>query len=360
MKQSQFSRRIIHTDMDAFFASVEQRDFPEWKGKPLVVGGEKRGVVAAASYEARKYGIYSAMPSVIAMRKCPELIFAPPRFAVYKEVSQQIMTIFKKYTPLVEPLSLDEAYLDVTNNILGFKSAKETAMSIKNDIFLATGLTASAGVSFNKFLAKIASGQNKPNGITVISPQKAPQFIASLPIEKFFGVGKKTAEKMKALGIHNGHDLLQWKELDLQKHFGKTGTHFYKMVHLNDEREVKANRIRKSIGVERTFENDISSYGLIMMKINEITKQLERYLKPKDIKGRTITVKIKYKDFTQKTRSKTFQSFTNSTSLIKATAKELINKENIEMPVRLLGISISNLNNTENKKINDTQIKLDL
>lgn len=356
-----FTRKIIHTDMDAFFASVEQRDHPEWRGKPLVVAGKKRGVVAAASYEARKFGVYSAMPSITAERKCPHLIFAPARFHVYKEVSQQIMEIFKKYTDLVEPLSLDEAFLDITENRLGFASARATAMAIKKDIFEATGLTASAGVSFNKFLAKIASGQNKPNGITVISPEKAPAFITQLPIEKFFGVGKKTAEKMKALGIYSGKDLLQWSEMDLQKRFGKSGIHFYKMVHLQDNREVKANRIRKSIGAERTFENDISSYGLIMMKINEIAKHLERYLKGKEVKGKTITVKIKYKDFTQKTRSKTLATYTNSTVKIKMIAKELIDKEPIEKPVRLLGISISNLNNQQNvsEQKNNGQIQLE-
>lgn len=355
-----FKRRIIHSDMDAFYASVEQRDFPALKGKPLAVGGEKRGVVAAASYEARKFGVFSAMPSVIAKRKCPDLIFVPARFKVYQEVSKQIMEIFKKYTPLVEPLSLDEAFLDVSENILEFSSARETALSIKQDILDATGLTATTGVSFNKFLAKIASGLNKPNGITIITPEKAPDFIAKLAIEKFHGVGKVTARKMKSLGIHNGYDLSQWTEIDLHKHFGKSGIHFYKIVHLLDTSEVKPNRIRKSVGEERTFENDIESYGLILMKLNEISLHLEKYLRARNIKGKTITVKIKYANFVQNTRSKTLKSPTNSSAVIKKYVKELIDQSPIELPVRLLGISLSNLDNRPNETpTQSNQIKFD-
>ncbi len=355
--KSLFSRKIIHTDMDAFYASVEQRDNPSLKGKPLAVGGGKRGVVAAASYEARKFGVFSAMPAVTAKRKCPDLIFVPPRFKVYREVSQQVMTIFKKYTPLVEPLSLDEAYLDITANLLGFKSARETAEAIRTEIYETTGLTASAGISFNKFLAKIASSQKKPNGLTVITPQKAPEFIAQLPIGKFHGVGKVTADKMKSLGIHNGKDLATWTLIDLQSRFGKSGQHFYNIVHLLDAREVKADRIRKSIGEERTFENDISSYGLIMMKLNEMSTHLSKYLKEKKLKGKTVTIKIKYTDFTQKTRSKTISHYTNDLTTLKSIVKELIDKEKIPKPVRLLGVSISNLDNQKAVK-KSTQIRM--
>jgi DNA polymerase-4 len=352
------SRRIIHTDMDAFYTSVEQRDFPELKGKPLAVGGGTRGVVAAASYEARKFGVFSAMPSVIAKRKCPDLIFMPPRFKVYKEVSEQIMTIFKKYTPLVEPLSLDEAFLDITENILGFSSARVTAMAIKQDIYETTGLTASAGVSFNKFLAKMASGENKPDGLTVITPEKGPEYISQLAIEKFFGIGKKTAEKMRILGIFSGKDLILKSEQELSRHFGKSGRHFYKMVRLEDDRAVKPNRLRKSIGEERTFETDIDSYGLIMMQLNEIVKHLEKYLKEKHIMGRTITLKIKYKDFTQKTRSKSLTKYTNQAIKIKSVVKALVDQAPIEKAVRLLGVSISNLDNQEENKTNGNQIEL--
>lgn len=352
------SRRIIHTDMDAFYASVEQRDYPELKGKPLAVGGGKRGVVAAASYEARKYGVFSAMPAVTAKRKCPDLIFMPPRFKVYREVSQQIMAIFNRYTPLVEPLSLDEAFLDITANLLGFSSARATAMAIKQEIYETTGLTASAGVSFNKFLAKMASGENKPDGLTLITPEKAPSYVAQLPIEKFFGVGKKTAEKMRALGIYSGKDLILKSEHELSHHFGKSGRHFYKMVRLEDDREVKPNRLRKSIGEERTFETDIDSYGLILMKLNEMVKHLEKYLKEKQIKGKTITVKIKYKDFTQKTRSKTLTKYTNQGSTIRSIVKELINQAPLENAVRLLGVSISKLDNQEENKASGSQIEL--
>jgi DNA polymerase IV len=355
--EDKFKRRIVHIDMDAFFASVEQRDFPELKGKPIAVGGGERGVVAAASYEARKMGVFSAMPSVTAKRKCPDLIFVKPRFGVYQQVSKQIMEIFRKYTPLVEPLSLDEAYLDISENLLGFPSAKATALAIKKEIFESTQLTASAGVSFNKFLAKIASGEQKPDGITLIGPEKAALFIDNLPIEKFFGVGKVTAEKMKKLGIHKGKDLRAWEEAALQKAFGKSGVHFYKMVHLNDFRPVVPDRIRKSIGEERTFEKNIESYGLIMMKLNEMAKHLEKYMKDRNIKGKTITVKIKYADFHQKTRSATLAQFTNTGSQMKIAVKKLIDQAPIEGPVRLLGISMSNLNNQGNETI--SQITLD-
>lgn len=359
MEIPDFNRRIIHIDMDAFFASVEQRNNPELRGKAVAVGGGKRGVVAAASYEARKYGVHSAMPSGLALKKCPHIIFVKPRFSVYKEVSMQIMDIFKQYTDLVEPLSLDEAYLDITENQRGFKTAKEAANAIRKDIFEITQLTASAGVSFNKFLAKIASGQNKPNGITVISPNRAKEFLEQLPIEKFYGVGVKTAEHMKNVNIYKGMDLMQWDLTALQKEFGKSGTHFYNIVHLLDNRPVRTHRIRKSIGAERTFENNIDSFGLKMMKLNEIITKLEAQMKQRKLKGKTITLKIKYPDFVVNTRSKTLKTYTNSGKTIKETVKELLQQEKTNHPVRLLGVSISNLNNQEEKLEKGQQMKLD-
>lgn len=351
-----FKRRILHLDMDAFFASVEQRDFPEYQGKPIAVGGGKRGVVAAASYEARKFGVRSAMPTFMAIKKCPDIIFVRGRYAVYKEVSQQIMQIFKSYSPLVEPLSLDEAYIDISDNIRGFKSAKETAMAIKEEVKQTTQLTISAGVSFNKFLAKIASGMNKPDGLTIISPQKAPAFINKLPIEQFFGVGEKTAAKMKKFGIFTGKDLLDFGPESMENQFGKMGIHLYRMATLQDFREVKTNRIRKSIGAERTFENNIESFGLIMLKLNEVLQHLERYLSKKKVKGKTITLKIKYRDFTQITRSKTIEHYTNSIPTIREIVKQLVQQEEIKMPIRLIGVSLSNLD-TEGKKENNKKPK---
>lgn len=354
-----FKKRIIHIDMDAFFASVEQRDFPELKGKPVAVGGGKRGVVAAASYEARKFGVHSAMPSVIAAKKCPDLIFMPPRFHAYKEVSNTVMQIFKKYTPLVEPLSLDEAFLDISDNLLKFKSAKATALAIKKDIFEATALTASAGVSFNKFLAKTASGKNKPNGITVVSPERAIAFMETLPIEAFHGVGEKTAQKMKKLHIFTGKDLMQQSELFLNQHFGKSGTHYFNIVNLQDFREVKPNRKRKSVGVERTFENDIESLGLMHMKLNQLCEKLEQYLTKNKSKGKTITLKIKFNDFKQITRSKTLNNATHSIEIIKKTGKELLNQSYPEKPIRLLGISLSNFEEKiETQQISKTNEQL--
>lgn len=360
METPNFNRRIIHIDMDAFFASVEQRDNPELRGKAIAVGGGKRGVVAAASYEARKYGVFSAMPSGLALKKCPHLIFVKPRFSVYKEVSLQVMDIFKRYTLLVEPLSLDEAYLDITENKLGFKTAKEAANAIRKDIFETTQLTASAGVSFNKFLAKIASGQNKPNGITVISPNKAIAFLEKLPIEKFYGVGKKTAEHMRKVKINTGKDLMQWDILTLQKEFGKSGTHFYNMVHLLDNRPVRTHRVRKSIGAERTFENNIDSFGLMMMMLNEIIAKLETQMMKREIKGKTISLKIKYYNFEINTRSKTLKNYTYSSKTIRQTIKNLLEQEKLAHPVRLLGVSISNLNTQKEKLEKGEQMELDL
>lgn len=334
-------RKILHIDMDAFFASVEQRDNPSLKGKPVAVGGVKRGVVAAASYEARQFGIHSAMPSITAKRKCPELIFVRPRFAVYKAVSLQIHQIFAQYTHQIQALSLDEAYLDITENIAQMPSAKTTAESIRQAIFTQTQLTASAGVSFNKFLAKIASDINKPNGIFVITPQKAPQFIDNLPIGKFYGIGKATEKKMKAKGIFCGADLKQYNRFELVKLFGKTGNHYYNMVNLLDHRPVKHHTKRKSIGKETTFESDIDSFGLLNMKLNHLAQKVCLLLRTKNEKAKTITIKIKYKDFIVKTRSKTISHYTFSEKTILKTAKELLKQDSLLKPIRLLGISVS-------------------
>ncbi|MDZ4680691.1 MAG: DNA polymerase IV [Saprospiraceae bacterium] len=338
-------RKIIHIDMDAFYASVEQRDNPALRGKPVAVGGSgMRGVVASASYEARRYGVRSAMPSVVAQRLCPELIFAKSRFEVYKEVSRQIRDIFHEYADLVEPLSLDEAYLDVTTDKMGIGSATLVAKAILKRIVETTHLTASAGVSFNKFLAKVASGVNKPNGIKVITPEEADHFLGQLPIEKFHGIGAATTKKMKALGIHTGADLRQWPEADLAQYFGKAGQHYYRIVRADDRREVNPNRIRKSIGAERTFFEDLSDLDAMKEKLANIAGIVHEYMLKHDNFGRTVTLKIKSSDFRQITRSKTFSSELHDLDALIATVYELLeqNRQEVEK-VRLLGVTVSNL-----------------
>ncbi|MDR0367780.1 MAG: DNA polymerase IV, partial [Bacteroidales bacterium] len=300
-------RKIIHVDMDAFYASIEQRDFPELKGKPVAVGRAKdRGVVAAASYEARKYGVFSAMPGVTALRKCPDLIFVPARFDVYREVSLQIRAIFKEYTDLVEPLSLDEAFLDVTVNKKDMPSASIIAMEIKERIREQTALTASAGVSYNKFLAKTASDMNKPNGFYLIRPQDAIAFLEQLPIEKFFGVGKVTAQKMKSMGINKGLDLKMKDKLFLITHFGKAGVYFYDVVRGIDNRPVEPNRERKSVGVERTFPNDLQTQFEIITHLYHIEQELITLIDKGKYQGRTLILKMKFHDFKQATHGITF------------------------------------------------------
>lgn len=336
--------------MDAFYASVEQLDFPELKGKPLAVGGSReRGVVAAASYEARAFGVHSALASSIAARRCPNLIFVRPRFDRYKEVSSQVMEIFHEFTDLVEPLSLDEAYLDVTYNKKELKSAIKIAMLIRKEIKERVGLTASAGVSFNKFLAKTASDLDKPDGLSVVLPEKAIAFMEQLPIEKFHGIGKVTAKKMKEQGIFFGSDLMKLERIELIRRYGKAGKHYYNIVTANDMREVKANRIQKSIGAENTFSENIFDESQVLLQLERIHETLmKRILKTKR-KGRTITLKIKYHDFTLKTRSKTLEEFTNSSEIIWKTVLELLQHPSyLEKEVRLLGIAISQLDNQNN------------
>ncbi len=292
--------------MDSFFASVEQRDFPEYRGKPLVVGGRgPRSVVAAASYEARKYGVYSAMPMSVALRKCPELIVTPHRFDVYKEVSANIRNIFHEYTDLVEPLSLDEAYLDVTQAKKGPASASLIAMEIKKEIQKREGLIASAGVSYNKFLAKIASDMDKPDGFYLIKPSEAEEFLEDLDIELFFGVGKVTAQKMHGMNIHKGRDLKSYPREDLIQYFGKAGNYFYDVVRGKDDRPVTPHRERKSIGAERTYETDLYDLDQLKERLTEVLDIMWKRCEAKNRKGRTLTLKLRFSDFSTITRSNT-------------------------------------------------------
>lgn len=338
-------RKIIHIDMDAFYASVEQRDRPELRGRPIAVGGsKKRGVVAAASYEARKYGVRSAMPSITAARLCPDLIFVPPRFEVYRTVSQQIRAIFHQYTDLVEPLSLDEAYLDVTENKKDMTSATHIARDIRQLIFTQTQLTASAGVSFNKFLAKIASDINKPNGMKVITPVEAIPFLEVLPVERFHGVGKVTAGKMHRMGLKTGKDLKKLTELELVKRFGKVGRYYYRIVRAEDNRPVNPNRKRKSIGAERTFSDDLTTFAQMWERIEPIAERVFKYMDKTDNYGRTISLKMKTPDFQILSRSKTFSREIKEWLPFQQTVKELLQQHWEEAgSVRLLGVAVSNL-----------------
>ena len=366
MPKDSLLRKIIHVDMDAFYASVEELDNPKLQGKPLAVGGnEIRGVVSAANYEARKYGVRSAMSGYLAKKNCPHLTFVKPRFARYKEISQKIRSIFFEYTDLVEPLSLDEAYLDVTINKKGNPSATLLAKEIRQRISDEVGLKASAGISINKFIAKVASDINKPNGQKTVNPEEVLQFLEDLEIRKFFGVGKVTAEKMYKLGIFTGKDL-KTKPLEfLENHFGKSGSHYYNVVRGIHNSEVKPHRIPKSVGAERTFSENLSSEIFMMERLEHIANELERRLKKSKIAGKTITLKIKYSDFTLQTRSKTLPYFVADKSLILEIATELLYQEKMENSVRLLGISLANLN-TEKKKAEpkhdsvSIQLKFDL
>lgn len=354
-------RKIIHVDMDAFYASVEQLDNPELIGKPLAVGGgEKRGVVSAASYEARKFGVRSAMSGYMAKRNCPDLIFVPPRFARYKEISQKIRAIFYDYTDIVEPLSLDEAYLDVTVNKKGNPSASLLAKEIRERIYNELGLTASAGISINKFIAKVASDYNKPNGQKTVNPEEVLAFLEELEIRKFYGVGKVTAEKMYKVGIFTGLDLKNKTLEFLEEHFGKSGAYYYHVVRGIHNSPVKPNRIPKSVGAERTFNENLSSEIFMLERLENIASELERRLKKTKIAGKTITLKIKYSDFTLQTRSKTIPYFIADKDLILEIAKELLYQEKLENSVRLLGISLANLNTPDKKKPEQESISVQL
>jgi len=343
-------RRIIHIDMDAFYASVEQLDNPELRGKAIAVGGsEARGVVAAASYEARQYGVRSAMSSVIAKRNCPELIFVRPRFERYREISGAIRKIFFEYTDLVEPLSLDEAYLDVTQNKTGNPSATLIAKEIRQKILERTGLHASAGISVNKFIAKVASDINKPNGQKTVNPEEVEEFLEKLEIRKFHGVGKVTAEKMYQLGIFKGVDLKLKSEEFLTEHIGKSGSYYFNVVRGIHSSEVKPNRIRKSLGAELTFNENISSEIYMLEQLDGIAEEIERRCKTANLAGKTVTLKIKYSDFSLQTRSKTLSYFISSKNNILQTIRELLFQEKMKESVRLLGITLSNLNTADIK-----------
>ena len=337
-------RKIIHVDMDAFYASVEQRDDPSLRGKPVAVGGRQRGVVMAASYEARKYGVRSAMPSVTAKRLCPELVFVKPRFEVYKEVSRQIREIFLDYTPLVEPLSLDEAYLDVTTNLKNIPLASDIAREIRARILETTGLTASAGISYNKFLAKLASDYRKPNNQTVIPPEKGPGFVEGLEVGRFHGVGPKTAEKMKRLGIRTGADLKEQSLEFLEQYFGKSGTYYYAIARGRDERRVVPNRPRKSVGSETTFMEDLGRPQEIEEGVDSVLDDVWSYCERTGMAGRTVTVKIKYADFQIVTRSRTLPVPVASRDELARTSVALVRTIfPLEKRVRLLGVSLSNM-----------------
>ena len=336
-------RKIIHIDMDAFYASIEQRDHPEYRGKPLAVGySGERGVVAAASYEARKFGVRSAMSSKVALSRCPQLIFVPGRHNVYRDVSNQIMEIFLEYTDIVEPLSLDEAYLDVTVNKKNMPSATIIARELKERIKDATGLTASAGVSINKFLAKIASDYKKPDGLFVITTKEAEAFVEGLKIEQFWGVGKVTAERMHRLGISTGADLKKFSEQELVNLFGKAGHLFYQNARAIDNREVQSDRIRKSIGAETTFQEDIQELEELKVRLKEVADEVWQRVSKRDFYGRTITLKIKYADFEQITRSKTMPWFVNDFNVFWQTAQNLLEIVDRTKKIRLIGLTVSN------------------
>ena len=343
---NKIERKIIHVDMDAFFASVEQLDNPEWKGLAIAVGGGgDRGVVSAASYEARKFGVRSAMSGIVAKKLCPQLIFVRPRFDRYKEISEQIRAIFIEYTHLVEPVSLDEAYLDVSD----YPSASLLAKEIRNKIKVKTGLTASAGISINKFLAKVASNLNKPNGQKTLPPNEVLDFLDSLDVKKFHGVGKKTKLKMYQHGIYLGSDLKAKSKDFLTTHFGKSGSYYYNVVRGIHNSEVKTRRIPKSLGAERTFKKNLSSELYLENKLKNISGIIEKRLFKNKLAGKTITLKIKYSDFKQQTRSKTGTLYLSSKELIFEYAKELLYNEKLSNSVRLIGITLSNLNTLEKK-----------
>jgi DNA polymerase-4 len=350
-------RKIIHIDMDAFFASVEQLDNPELRGKPVAVGGSgDRSVVAAASYEARKFGVRSAMPSVTAKRLCPGLIFVRHHFDRYQEISSQVFRIFSEYTDIIEPLSIDEAFLDVTVNKKNIRSATIIAREIKDEIKSRTGLTASAGISINKFLAKIASDIKKPDGLFVIPPDKASEFIEHLPVEKFYGIGKVTSEKMHKLGIHNGRDLKEWDMVSLVRNFGKVGAFYFNIARGIDDRPVEPDLDRKSVGTEVTFEKDLSTRFEIIAELYKLEKELMNRLEGSGTSGKTLTLKVKFADFRQITRSRTLKNFIHDFETLHNEVTAIRKSLKLEgEKIRLLGVSVSNLTTDESE---DRQLEL--
>ncbi len=342
-------RKIIHVDMDAFYASVEQRDNPDLRGKPVAVGGSReRGVVAAASYEARKFGVRSAMPSVTAKRQCPDLIFVKPRFDVYKAVSQQIREIFAEHTPIIEPLSLDEAYLDVTENLQNIPLARDVAFAIRAKIKEVTSLNASAGISYNKFLAKLASDHRKPNGQYVITPEMGPSFVETLPVSKFHGIGPATSAKMNALGLRTGLDMRRQSLEFMQANFGKAGAYYYWISRAIDNREVRANRIRKSVGAENTFSSDLTDFDVMAAELHPLIDKVWRHCDDEGTRGRTVTLKVKFADFELISRRSTTANTIDSSGELNSVAVELLRGLfPIKKAVRLLGVAISGFSASE-------------
>src|ERR1700736_3345735 len=338
-------RKIIHVDMDAFYASVEQRDNPDLRGKPVAVGGSReRGVVAAASYEARAFGVRSAMPSVTARRQCPDLIFVKPRFEVYKLVSQHIREIFAEHTPIIEPLSLDEAYLDVTENLQGIPLARGIALAIRAKIKAETGLNASAGISYNKFLAKLASDHRKPNGQFVITPEMGPAFVEMLPVGKFHGIGPATNTKMHGLGIFTGLDLRNQNLAFLEANFGKAGAYYYSISRGVDERPVRANRVRKSVGAENTFSTDLTESEAMVAELQTLIDKVWRHCDTSGNRGRTVTLKIKFADFEIISRSQSLPRAVADRAELENVSVALLRKSMpLSKAVRLLGVSLSAL-----------------
>ena len=352
-------RKIIHVDMDAFYASVEQRDNPELRGKPVAVGGSReRGVVAAASYEARKFGVRSAMPSVTAKRQCPDLIFVKPRFEVYKAVSQQVREIFAEHTTIIEPLSLDEAYLDVTENLQNIPLARDVALAIRAKIKEVTGLNASAGISYNKFLAKLASDHRKPNGQYVITPEMGAAFVEALPVGKFHGIGPATSAKMNSLGLYTGLDMRNQTLEFMQANFGKAGAYYYWISRGVDNREVRPDRIRKSVGAENTFFTDLSEFDAMAAELQPLIDKVWRHCEDKGARGRTVTLKVKFNDFEIITRSRSVPVAVSSRRDLELLAIGLLQNEMpLRKPVRLLGVSLSSL---QGEGDDDTQAQLGL
>lgn len=354
----EYIHKIIHIDMDAFYASVEQRDNPELRGKPIAVGGSReRGVVAAASYEARKFGVRSAMASAIAFKRCPDIIFVKPDFEKYRAVSQIIREIFHRYTDLVEPLSLDEAYLDVSHNKMGISSASKIARQIREEIKAATDLNASAGISINKFLAKVASDINKPNGQKTIMPEEVIPFLEQLPIGKFYGIGSKTAEKMKSLGIHYGRDLKEWDAKLLEQEFGKSGSHYYKIVRGLQKSQVKPDRERKSLGAERTFDHDLKGLPEVEKALQDIFEIWYKRIEKSQLAGRTISLKMKSQNFENLSRSSTLDHQSRDRDELWRESQALLHRSYQGEALRLLGLSLSNFN--EQKNLKPAQLTLD-